>query len=205
MSNVTLFKSLQNQVLLVEVVDLTVVNLDPKVNSIGCNETKLKEKVAAKIAVERMFGRDVEIKHAADGHPYIKGVSGSFTISHSRDILIAVYSPDKIVGVDIEYPREALRRVASKFLRENEMEYAGDIDNLLGAWTIKEAVYKAMLQKGLSLFAIKLPALNEKEPYAVVETSEGQVGFQLYYERWGEALITLAVRDDAKCRGTEIS
>lgn len=188
-----------------DVVDMTTVKTDQSADVACCNETKLKEKLAAKIAVERMFGDEVEIKHAADGHPFIDGVDGSLTISHARNVLVAFYSPDKVVGVDIEYPREALRRVASKFLNENEMIYATEIDKLLRAWTIKEAVYKAMLQKGLSLYAIKLPALDEKKPYAVVETSEGQVGFKLFYDRIGEAMVTLAIRDGEECRGMVIS
>ncbi|MDE7369546.1 MAG: 4'-phosphopantetheinyl transferase superfamily protein [Muribaculaceae bacterium] len=205
MSEITLFKSLQDRGLLVEVVDMTIVKTDQSAAATCYNEIKLKEKLAAKIAVERMFGNEVEIKHAADGHPFIDGIDGSLTISHARNVLVAVYSPDKVVGVDIEYPRNALSRVVSKFLNEDEMMYATNIDNLLKAWTIKEAVYKAMLRKGLSLFAIKLPALDEKKPRAVVETSEGQVEFKLYYDCIGEAMVTLAIRDDAECRGKVIS
>ena len=205
MERKSLFKSLYSDGLLIEVVDMTSINPDRYDSGMACHENRQLEKAAAQIAVDCMFNRHVEIKHAPDGHPYIEGVEGSLSISHARNILVAVYSPNHVIGVDIEYQREALKRVATKFLNETEQEYVTDIENLLRAWTVKEAVYKAMLHKGLSLFAIKLPPLDEKEPHAVVKTDEGQVSIKLYFGKIDEAMVTLAVRDDAEYRETDLS
>lgn len=160
-------------------------------------EKRRREKAAASLAVNRIIGDTAEISHCSDGHPCVVGVPGSLTLSHAGNLLVAAFSANNVIGIDIEYPRETLCRVSRKFLSEYEREKYDTLPLMLRAWTIKEAVYKAALVKGLSLFDIILPGPDDTEPVAVVRLSLGEVKFSLYYSSIGESMITLAVRDDA--------
>lgn len=180
------------------VVDMTTLGEDV----CACFDTvamgkRMREKEAARVAVWALTGDGAVISHCSDGHPFVDGHPGSLSISHASDLLVAAFSRNHIVGIDIEYPREALRRVVSKFLSESEREKYDELPLLLRAWTIKEAVYKAALEKKLSLFDIILPDPGESVPFAMVRTSTGIRRFRLCYSSIGEALVTLAVRDDA--------
>lgn len=180
------------------IVDMTTLGEDSlaRFDSVAL-EKRRREKAAAAVAVSRILGSEAVISHCADGHPCVDGIPGSLTVSHAGNLLVAAFSVDNVIGIDIEYPREALGRVARKFLSESEREKYDTLPLMLRAWTIKEAVYKAALVKGLSLFDIILPDPGDTAPVAVVKLSSGNVKFQLYYSSIGEAMVTLAVRDDA--------
>lgn len=180
------------------IVDLTTLGEDDLARfDAVATEKRRREKAAASVAVSRLLGDDAVITHCPDGHPCVEGRAGSLSVSHAGNLLVAAFSPSHVLGVDIEYPREALRRVASKFLSERERRQYDTLPRLLRAWTIKEAVYKAALQKGLSLFDIVLPEPDEASPVAEVRASAGIVRFNLYYSTVGDAMLTLAVRADA--------
>lgn len=169
------------------------------------HEKRRREKAAAAFAVGQLMGYDAVIGHAADGHPFVENHTGSLSISHADNILVAAYSADKVIGIDIEYPRAVLRRVAPKFLSEEELTVYREPADLLRAWTIKEAVYKAALVKGLSLFAIHLPLTWSEKKEAVVTIQNQSIVNRLYFARLGDAMITLAVRGDSIYRDRDCS
>lgn len=108
--------------------------------------------------LRRHFGGDVVLDHYSSGAPFIAGFEGCVSISHSRHhVAVAIGCPRTAVGIDIEETDRygQLHRVRSRFLSASELSRAG-ID-LLEAWTIKEAVYKAALTPGLALADIVLP------------------------------------------------
>lgn len=89
-----------------------------------------------------------------DGHRYERNIS----LSHCHGLAaLAVAEHGYIVGVDAETLRPQLEKIAERVFSPEEIEvYTGD--DLLRAWTLKEAVYKAMLTPGLDFRSdIKLP------------------------------------------------
>lgn len=83
----------------------------------------------------------VSIGHNPDGSPTADGVN--ISISHSARLAVAAIDPHRPVGVDVEECRDALWRVRPKFLTARELEAIDGAEDLLWAWTVKEAVYKA--------------------------------------------------------------
>lgn len=161
------------------------------------NQARRREKEISLSAVRQLFADNKAlISHAPDGHPFVEGYSGSLSISHSSSEIAVAYSRTRIVGIDVERWRPALLRVRKKFLSESEMlQWTGDT-LLLRAWTIKEAVYKAALIKGLSLFAIHLPDPRSENPVAQVITENGGChSFSLLYLNTPSAAVTLAIRE----------
>lgn len=158
------------------------------------NMKRRSETMLTRAMVKQLIGGDCRVEHSSDGAPYIPGLKGFLSISHSADKAVVAYSDEKRIGVDIEHWREALRRVIPKFLSEEEIPvYSVSEKLLLRAWTVKEAVYKAMGIDGLSLFAIHLPG-NPEDTTATVTTEEETVAVELIYIAENPA-ITLAVTE----------
>lgn len=107
------------------------------------------------------FGHAVEISHDSIGAPYIPDYDGHISISHCRDMAVAVLDR-RPVGVDVETWRDQLIRVAPRFLNSEEREWAGtDRERLLRAWTAKEAIYKLLHSPGLPLSHIFLRTFSD--------------------------------------------
>lgn len=107
------------------------------------------ERFTAETLVRKALGEDVTICHDPDGAPFAMTsgggrLSGYVSISHSSSNCALAVS-DFPVGIDLEAPREQLRRIASRFLTPAErksMQEPYSIVRLLEMWTAKEAVFK---------------------------------------------------------------
>lgn len=115
-------------------------------------EKKRLERRAVEEMVKEIFGPDAEYSHHDDGAPKIisQSYKGSISVSHGGGMALIAISNADSVGVDVEAPREQLARVAHKFMEHP----TADIKELLRAWTIKEALYKAARIPGLPLMEI---------------------------------------------------
>lgn len=112
-----------------------------------------RERSAVSQILTTMLGADYSIGHNQDGAPIImKGgapvPSVSISVTHSQK-LAAVAIGEDAIGIDAEEWRPALLRVKSRFLTLEETEWV-TVEQLLPAWTIKEAVYKAAGQRLLA-------------------------------------------------------
>lgn len=121
-----------------------------------------REAKAVGILVRKAFGEDAEKSNLATGAPVIKiggkTVEQPFSLSHCRTMAaMAVSENGKAVGIDVEEYREQLHRIKHKYLTAEELSFYTSDSDLLRAWTLKEAVYKAALTPGLALTDIKLP------------------------------------------------
>ena len=94
----------------------------------------------------------------------INDVNGVFNISsfENRNIFYSISHTNKFAilsfgntmnGVDIESYRSKIINIKSKFInqKENYATHTDDIKVLTRLWTSKEAIFKCMLTKGLSL------------------------------------------------------
>lgn len=85
----------------------------------------------------------VEICHRSNGAPYIAAHGSPYiSVSHSHHIAALLWTDTPGWGIDIEEARpEQLKRVASRVLTDDEIRVYSE--NLLMAWTLKEAAFKA--------------------------------------------------------------
>lgn len=153
---------------------ITPIEADP-----GRTRTE-REHAAVGDIIARFFGVDARIGHRDTGAPYLVGREDiSLTVSHSRDYAAVAFSTRRTIGIDIEQWREQLLRVAPRVLSESEMAvYGVSSDLLLRAWTMKEALYKAALTRGLDFRRdIMLPshpastaATVAGRPYTIIAT-----------------------------------
>ena len=124
--------------------------------------------------------------HYEDGAPYVDTHPDiPISISHSDTTcaLAIARGGHRCIGIDIERPRMQLRRVAARFLTDDEypklclLDEDRQLDHLLKKWTAKEAVYKAARTPGLGLKEIQV-----SDDFSRAETP-GQA-YRLSYHRF---------------------
>lgn len=103
-----------------------------------------------------LLGRPVTVEHGPNGVPRLKELGGSVSISHCKAGVAVAFDAERTVGVDIETLRPQLERVKTRFLSPRQLADVATLHQLLDAWTVKEALYKALLTPGIALADIDM-------------------------------------------------
>jgi len=122
----------------------------------GDKSRRERERAAVQKLVDHAAGTHVDILHHDDGSPYpAEPCQLHISISHSRHIAALLWSSVPGWGIDIEEARqEQLSRIAARVLNQDEISLYHQ--NLLQAWTLKEATFKAAGLKMADLREIHL-------------------------------------------------
>lgn len=95
------------------------------------------------------------LTNAPDGQPQLAGWPGAaVSLSHSGEWVAALLAPSGRAGIDVELVRDKARRLATRFLADEELAAARQdapdsvIFTLL--WSTKETLYKLAGQRGLA-------------------------------------------------------
>lgn len=136
--------------------------------------TRRQEHEAAIELLCEVMGRDVAVVHDGNGAPRLIGQPGCITLSHCSAGVAVAYDAVNAVGIDMEVARGQLERVKAKFLSDAELGRMSGINALLDAWTVKEALYKAMLTPGIALADIDLA-----DPRYIITTLHPAAGIAL--------------------------
>jgi 4'-phosphopantetheinyl transferase len=84
--------------------------------------------------------------------PYLAGLPVHLSISHTSRYAAVIMHKHREVGIDIEFIKEKLLKVAHKFLNKQEYQDAGnDLQKLCIYWSAKEVLYKKYGRRQLSL------------------------------------------------------
>lgn len=84
--------------------------------------------------------------------PYLADLPVHISISHTSHYAAVIMHRYMEVGIDIEFVKEKLLKVAHKFLNEQEwQDAANDLQKLCVYWSAKEVLYKKYGRKQLSL------------------------------------------------------
>jgi phosphopantetheinyl transferase len=84
--------------------------------------------------------------------PYLADLPVHMSISHTSRYAAVIMHRHQEVGIDIEFVKEKLLKVAHKFLNEQEWQDAGtDLEKLCVYWSAKEVLYKKYGRRQLSL------------------------------------------------------
>ena len=118
------------------------------------SETRKSEWLAVRLLLKELTGTETTVLYRDSGAPYLPDSSLHISISHTKGFAAVLLSPDKPVGVDIEYCSERIHRIKSRFLSEDEWNVLGKnptTNELLVCWSAKETVFKMMEQKTADL------------------------------------------------------
>ena len=84
------------------------------------------------------------------GKPFLNEHPHHISLSHSFPYVVAQIDRLNSVGIDLEQPKEKLRRIAYRVFDQKEMTDAGDdITKLCIYWCAKESLYKIYGKKNL--------------------------------------------------------
>lgn len=168
------------------------------------------EREAVGRLVEAAFGSGAVLTHSAAGAPLVDGIDeGRLSVSHGAGFAaLAVCDAGRRVGIDVESPRQQLRRVVRRVLTPGEAEILPDaatcdIALLLRIWTAKEAVYKLTPDNAaLTLGQISLLRAGDMEPWRSGETVSPRPGLTIRFIALpGDALLTVATDLPVRLRG----
>jgi 4'-phosphopantetheinyl transferase len=77
------------------------------------------------------------------GKPYFESADHKISISHSGEFAAFMFKEKSECGIDMEEVTGRVKRIVSKFFREDEKEYLNhDLKGMYIVWCAKEALYK---------------------------------------------------------------
>lgn len=163
-----------------------------------------------------------EIYYSEIGAPLLEGSDQRISISHAGNLFVVAslpatpecdletFSLRSALGVDCERKdREQVVHLRPRFLSEEELELIPekDVAQNIVAWTVKEAVYKAMLTPGLDFRKMirihSLPEVKDFDPFNIPKLGKATVSvekddtlqtveFDLYSYLSDDYVVTLA-------------
>ena len=125
-----------------------------------------------------------------------KNKNSFYSISHTKKFAILSFG-NVMNGVDIESYRSKIIEIKSKFVnqKENFATHSNDIKVLTRLWTSKEAIFKCLLTKGLSLKNdIQIKKFNHESNvgFAYVYLRNKKIKVNLHFINFNNYEITLA-------------
>lgn len=108
-----------------------------------------KEWLAARVLLKTLLGREVQVAYTETGRPYCPGEPYAVSISHTRGYAAVCVTAGFPPGIDIEYRSDRVKKVASRFLDETELQQISpecEVLSLQLYWSAKETVFKALGQ-----------------------------------------------------------
>lgn len=110
-------------------------------------EKRKQEWLAVRVLLKELCGMEKKIVYHSSGKPYLEDGSMYVSFSHTNGYVAVALHPHLEVGVDIEQYGTRVKRVASRFIREDEkasVEAGDEVYTLLLHWSAKETMFKLM-------------------------------------------------------------
>ena len=154
------------------------------------NEKRKKEFLSSRIALKKIFNKDLELKHHTSGKPFIKEAK-YLSISHSSNFLALAYG-DENIGIDIEKPQNRMVKLIPKVLSEIELmkfKKEPSIDLACKLWGAKEAILKYVGDRNLN-YKEEIKAENIQLGIATYL----KMNFKVEFEKIENMILTYVVR-----------
>ena len=163
------------------------------------SEKRQLEWLAVRVLLKELLGEEKPIAYLSSGKPYLKDGSACISFSHTCGYVAVAVHPTKEVGIDIEQYGDRVCRLASRFVREDEMESVragNEIYALLLHWSAKETMFKLMNQSDVDfldhLHILPFVPSESGEMEAVEYRTEMHLSFQVSYYTHPDYVLTFA-------------
>jgi len=117
------------------------------------NHARKLEFLSVRALLAEMINPDAKIIYNGNQKPYIEDGSRNISISHSKKITSILLNKTKRVGIDLEFMSHRIRKVAHKFINNNELINKNNLTekyHLYIHWCAKEALYKICDKKDIN-------------------------------------------------------
>lgn len=109
------------------------------------SERRTIEWLSTRILLFMLLKEEKTILNHADGKPYLEEGSHHISISHTRGYAAILLHETRPVGIDIEIRSERVRKVAGKFIANEEyIDPSQETVHQLLHWSAKESMFKLM-------------------------------------------------------------
>ncbi len=154
------------------------------------------EFLSVRALLAKMINPDAKIVYTINRKPYLDDDSHNISISHSKNLTSILLNKTKRVGIDLEFMSHRIRKIAHKFINDNESININEFTekyHLYIHWCAKEALYKICDKKDinfkLNLF-IKPFKLNfEGVIKGMVDSERINEEFDLNYFKYDNYII----------------
>ena len=162
-------------------------------------EKRQLEWLAVRVLLKELLGEEKVIDYLPSGKPFLKDRSACVSFSHTCGYVAVAVHPTKEVGIDIEQYGNRVGRLASRFVREDEMQSVragNEIYALLLHWSAKETMFKLMNQSDVDfldhLHILPFIPTELGEMEAVEYRTDLHQPFQISYYTHSDYVLTFA-------------
>ena len=162
-------------------------------------EKRQLEWLAVRVLLKELLGEEKVIDYLPSGKPFLKDRSVCVSFSHTCGYVAVAVHPTKEVGIDIEQYGNRVGRLASRFVREDEMQSVragNEIYALLLHWSAKETMFKLMNQSDVDfldhLHILPFIPTELGEMEAVEYRTDLHQPFQISYYTHPDYVLTFA-------------
>ncbi len=163
---------------------------------------KRLEWLADRYVLHKLIGEEDRFFCIKDefGKPFLKGNKLEISLSNSANKAAAIIS-SKATGIDIQYLTEKIKRIASKFVCDDEfffLDKKNELEHLHVFWGAKEALYKAYgkreldFKKNIILDSFEYDLSNGK-CFGKIEKDNFIINFEIFYEKIENFIIVYAI------------
>jgi phosphopantetheinyl transferase len=167
------------------------------------HEGRKRQWLASRAALRLILPPAIPASFIYDEHgkPTLAGNARFVSVSHSGDYAAVVCSKKSPVGIDIEELRDRIERVKERFLCTEELaglETVSRLEKLYVLWGAKEALYKLYgtpevdFKRDIYIHPFDYLCNMHGMCRATLTTPEYTKEFDLYYEKMGGYMLTIA-------------
>ena len=165
-------------------------------------EKRKLEWLAVRVLLKELLGEEKKIVYLPSGKPCLEDGSACISFSHTPGYVAVAIHPSAEVGVDIEQYGTRVKRLASRFVREDELVSVASGDEvyaLLLHWSAKETMFKLMEEEAvdfldhLRIFPFTLQESGVMEAQEFRSSNEQK--FLIHYDTHPDYVLTFACLD----------
>lgn len=165
------------------------------------SERRTIEWLSTRILLFMLLGKEKTILNHADGKPYLEDGSYHISISHTKNYAAVLLHETHNVGIDIEIRSDRVRKVAHKFIADEEyIDPAQQTIHQLLHWSAKESLFKLMDEAGIHFkhhLHIRPFTPKTKGIMAATETkTKHNRAFNIHYEVHPDYVLTWLIGID---------
>ena len=158
-------------------------------------EQRVLEWLATRITLYYLLGEEKKILKKANGQPYLSDNSYHISISHTKKYVAVILHPTLSAGIDIETISERIKRIAHRFISDEEyIDASQEVVHQLLHWSAKESLFKVMNEAEVDfkqhLYIEPFTPLSEGIMKARETRSSDEKSFEIWYEVWEEYVMT---------------
>ena len=163
------------------------------------SESRQREWLAVRILLKELCGEEKKIGYLPSGKPYLEDGSMRVSFSHTKGYVAVAVHPFAEVGVDIEQYGTRVRKVASRFIREDERVSIASGDEIYGLllhWSAKETMFKLMEEEAVDFVSHLHIRPFQLQPSGTFQACEyrSQHGrtFLIHYDTHSDFVLTFS-------------